>query len=150
MIKGYVKLLLSTIEKYSGVPIMKNGNVVMGAFIDPCKAFNAAVKALRQLTKYSQNKPISERLEIKMGLHSGSVLVVTLNNRLNYVGLTVNTAADIKNTALSNEIVISQILFNNRSIKRTILSVTDTVQKQQIRFKGNPENHTLYHIKIPN
>ena len=150
LIKGYVKLLLSTIEKYSGVPIMKNGNVVMGAFIDPCKAFNAAVKALRQLTKYSQNKPISERLEIKMGLHSGSVLVVTLNNRLNYVGLTVNTAADIKNTALSNEIVISQILFNNRSIKRTILSVTDTVQKQQIRFKGNPENHTLYHIKIPN
>lgn len=122
----------------------------MGTFIDPGKAFNAAVKALRYLMKHTQNKPIQEQLEIKIGLHSGHMLAVTLNNRLDYVGLTVNSTIDIKDTALPNEIVISEALFNNRSVKRSILSVTDTVQKQQIRFKGNPDNHTLYHIKIRN
>ena len=78
------------------------------------------------------------------------MLAVTLNNRLDYVGLTVNSTIDIKDTALPNEIVISEALFNNRSVKRSILSVTDTVQKQEIRFKGNPDNHILYHIKIQN
>ena len=150
VIKEYVKFLFGAIEKCRGVPVMKSGDVVMGAFIDPGKAFQAAVKALWQLIKYSQNKPINEQLEIKMGLHSGPVLMVTLNNRLNYVGLTVNTAIDIKNTALPNEIVISEVLFKNPSVKHSILSFTDTVQKQQIRFKGNPDTHTLYHIKIPN
>ena len=122
----------------------------MGTFIDSCKAFQAAVKALRLLIKHNQNKPVNERLEIKIGLNSGPVLMVTLNNLLDYIGLTVNTTLDITYTALPNEIVISEALFNNRSVKRAILSVTDTVQKQQIRFKGNPNNHTLYHIKIQN
>ncbi len=150
LIKDYVRILSDIIRKCGGVPVKTIGGVVMGSFIDPSEAFQAAVKALRLLIKHSQNKPVNERIEIKMGLHSGPVLMVTLNNLLDYIGLTVNSALDITYTALPNEIVISQALFNNRSIKRTILSVTDTVQKQQIRFKGNPENHTLYHIKIPN
>lgn len=150
LIKEYMKILFGTIEKCGGVPVKTVGDSVMGAFIDPSKAFTAAVKAQRQLIKHSQNKPINERLEMKMGLHSGPALMVTLNNRLDYVGLTVNTTADIKNTALPNEIVISQVLFDNPSVKRSILSVTDTVQRQYIRFKGNPDNYTLYHIKISN
>ena len=150
LIKKYVRIIFDTIAKCGGVPVKTIGGVVMGTFIDPDKAFRTAVKALRQLAKYSKNKPVGEQLEIKIGLHSGPVLMVTLNNLLDYIGLTVNSTLDITYTALPNEIVISEALFNNRSIKRTILSVTDTVQKQQIRFKGNPENHTLYHIKIPN
>ena len=108
------------------------------------------MKALQLLINHNQNKPVNERLEIKIGLNSGPVSMVTLNNLLDYIGLTVNTTLDITYTALPNEIVISEALFNNRSIKRAILSVTDTVQKQEIRFKGNPDNHTLYHIKIQN
>ena len=150
VIKEYIRILSDTIEKYGGVPVKIVGDVVMGAFIKPDKAFNAAVKAQQDLIKHIQNKPIGEQLEIKMSLHTDPVLVITLNNRLDYVGLTVNSAIDIKNTALPNEIVISEALFNNRSVKRAILSVTDTVQKQQIRFKGNPDTHTLYHIKIKN
>ena len=122
----------------------------MGTFIDSGRAFQAAVKALQLLINHNQNKPVNERLEIKMGLHTGHVSMVTLNNLLDYIGLTVNTTLDITYTALPNEIVISEALFNNCSIKRAILSVTDTVQKQEIRFKGNPDNHTLYHIKIQN
>lgn len=150
LIKEYVRILSDTIEKCDGVPVKTVGDVVMGTFIDPGKAFHAAVKAQRQLIKHVQNKPINERMEMKIGLHSGHALAVTLNNKLDYVGLTVNSTIDIKNTALANEIVISQDLFNNSSVKRSILSVTDTVQKQHIRFKGNPANYTLYHIKIPN
>ena len=148
--KEFVRILSNTIEKNGGVPVKTIGDVVMGSFIDPGKAFRAAVKALRQLIKHNQNKPESERLEIKMGLHNGPVLVVTLNNRLDYVGLTVHNTVNIKNTALPNEIVITQDLFNNSSVKRSILSVTDTVQRQQIQFNGNPDTYTLYHIKIPN
>jgi|GEM_PF-667366 len=150
LIKAYTQILCNTIEKFGGVPVMISGALVMGAFIDPCKAFQAAVKAQRQLAKHTHRKPISEQPEMKMGLHCGSVLITTLNNRLNYIGLTVNTAADIKNTALPNEIVISEALFNNRAIKRAILSVTDTVQKQLIRLNGHSEKHILYHIKGDN
>lgn len=150
LIKKYVRIIFDTIAKCGGVPVKTIGGVVMGTFIDPDKAFRTAVKALRQLVKYSKNKLVGEQLEIKIGLHSGPVLMVTLNNLLDYIGLTVNSTLDITYTALPNEIVISEALFNNRSVKRSILSVTNTVQKQQIRFRGNPADYTLYHIKISN
>lgn len=150
LLKEYAKILFAVIKKCGGVPVKTIGDGVMGVFTDSGKAVSAAVKAQRQLIKHAQNKPVTDRLEIKMGLHSGPVLVVNLNNRLDYFGLTVNTAAHIKDTALPNEVVISQDLFNIPAVKRSILSVTDTVQRQQIQFNGNPDNHTLYHIKISN
>ena len=150
LIKKYVQILFNMIAKCGGVPVKTIGGVVMGTFIDSGKAFRTAVKALQLLINHNQNKPVNERLEIKMGLHTGHVSMVTLNNLLDYIGLTVNTTLDITYTALPNEIVISEALFDNRSVKRIILSITDTVQKQQIRFKGNPYDYTLYHIKIPN
>ena len=150
LLNEYVCILSDTIKKCGGVPVKTIGGVAMGTFIDSSRAFQAAVKALQLLINHNQNKPADEQLEIKIGLHSGPVLMVTLNNLLDYVGLTVNNTLAITYTALPNEIVISEALFNNRSVKRAILSVTDTVQKQEIRFKGNPCDYTLYHIKIPN
>ena len=94
LIKDYVRILSDIIRKCGGVPVKTIGGVVMGSFIDPSEAFQAAVKALRLLIKHSQNKPVNERIEIKMGLHSGPVLMVTLNNLLDYIGLTVNSALD--------------------------------------------------------
>lgn len=150
LVKDHIRILFAAIGKCGGVPVKTIGDGVMGVFTDPGKAFNAALKAQRQLMRYAQNKSIADRLEVKIGLHAGPVLLVTLNNRLDYFGLTVNTAAHIQKTALANEIVISQDIFDNQSVKRSILSVTDTVQKQEIQFKGNPTNYTLYHIKIQN
>jgi len=62
LIKEYVKILFGTIEKCCGVPVMKSDDVVVASFIDSGKAFQAAVKALRQLMKHSQNKSINEQL----------------------------------------------------------------------------------------
>jgi len=150
LVKSYIKILSNTIKNFYGVPVKTMGDAVMGVFIDPAKAFDAAVNAQQQLIRRNKTKPKANKLEMKIGLHIGPMLVVTLNKRLDYFGLTVNTAAHIQDTALANEIVISKELFDNKHIKRLILSVTDTVQKQQIRFNGNPNDYTLYHIKIRN
>lgn len=149
LVKEYARIFFDLIESYHGVPVKTMGDSIMAVFSNPCRAFEAALKAQQILLKYTQGKTEAERLEIKMGLHTGSALLVTLNNRLDYFGLTVNLAAHIHRTARANEIVISQELYNNTAIKRLILGITDTVQKQQIRFKDIAEDYTLYHIKVP-
>ena len=120
----------------------------MGVFVDARDAFDASIEAQQKLIKQYSDKPENERIEIKIGLHTGPALVVTLNNRLDYFGSTVNVASRIQNTALPNEIVISKELFKDKHIKRSILSVTDTVQKQQVRFKGVRNSYTVYHIRM--
>jgi len=149
LVKEYIRIFFELIEAYHGVPIKTMGDSIMAVFSNPCEAFEAAVKAQQVLHRHVQTKAEAERLEIKMGLYSGPALLVTLNNRLDYFGLTVNLAAHIHRTARANEIVIPQKLYDDAAIKRSICTVTKTVQKQHIRFKDLSEDYTLYHIKVP-
>lgn len=148
LVKDHFNILFNAIKKFNGVPVKTIGDAVMGVFVDARDAFDASIEAQQKLIKQYSDKPENERIEIKIGLHTGPALVVTLNNRLDYFGSTVNVASRIQNTALPNEIVISKELFKDKHIKRSILSVTDTVQKQQVRFKGVRNSYTVYHIRM--
>lgn len=150
LVKEYIKIFVDLVEAYHGVPVKTMGDSIMAVFSSPSNAFDAALQAQQVLLQHAQQKSESERLEIKMGLHTGSALLVTLNNRLDYFGFTVNLAAHIHRAALANEIVISQALYDNAAVKRSIRSVTKTVQKQRIQFKDVGEEYSLYHIKVPN
>lgn len=148
LVKDHFTILFDAIKKFDGVPVKTIGDAVMGVFADPKNAFDAALEAQQRLIRQYHDKPDSEKIEIKIGMHTGPALVVTLNNRLDYFGSTVNIASRIQNTALPNEIVISKELFKDRHIKKSILTVTDTVQKQNIKFKGVGRNYTVYHIRM--
>jgi len=53
------------------------------------------------------NRSLSERLCLKMGIHGGHCLLVTLNNRLDYFGQTVNIAYRLLRLARGGELCLS-------------------------------------------
>ncbi|MGP1577066.1 MAG: adenylate/guanylate cyclase domain-containing protein [Treponema sp.] len=148
LVREHFKILFDTVQQHNGVPVKTIGDAIMGVFIDSRNAVAAALEAQKRIISHYKTKPKQEQIEIKIGVHSGPTLVVTLNERLDYFGSTVNTAARIQNAALPNEVVISEQLFNNKKIRQQIQTVTDTVQKQVIQFKGLKDNCTIYHIKV--
>ena len=48
-----------------------------------------------------------ELIRLKVGLHAGACLAVTLNDRLDYFGQTVNIAARVQALAGADEIVVT-------------------------------------------
>ena len=120
----------------------------MGVFMNSKKAVDASIEAQKELHEHYKNNPEIEKIEVKIGIHAGPALVVTLNNRLDYFGTSVNTAARIQNAAQPNEVVISEELFNNHEIQKSIAAITNKVQRQRITFKGIKEESTIYHIKV--
>ena len=69
-------------------------------------------------------------LILKFGIHKGAAIAVTLNERLDYFGQTVNIAARIQQIGDADEIVISgevhsddnvQALLASRSVESNIL-----------------------------
>lgn len=148
LVRDHFKILFDAIKNFDGVPVKTIGDAVMGVFINPVNAVNAALEAQKKLIAHYKNKPDNEKIEVKIGIHSGTALVVTLNNRLDYFGTTVNTAARIQNAARPNEVVISKELFDDTQIKHSIAAVTNTVQRQHITFKGILNESVIYHIKV--
>ncbi len=148
LVREHFRILFDTIKKFDGVPVKTIGDAVMGVFVNSVSAVQAALEAQKALIAHYESKPANERIEVKIGLHSGPALVVTLNNRLDYFGSTVNTAARIQDKALPNEVVISQTLFDDPQIKQQISAVTDRVQRQNTEFKGLEGAFSIYHIPM--
>lgn len=148
LVREHFKILFDTVQHHNGVPVKTIGDAIMGVFTDSKSAVAAALEAQKRIIRHYKTKPETEQIEIKIGVHSGPTLVVTLNDRLDYFGSTVNTAARIQNAALPNEVVISEKIFSDKEIRKTIHTVTDTVQKQVIQFKGIKNDCTIYHIKV--
>ena len=77
----------------------------MATFADPVDAVGAAIDIARQVEE--MNRTLSERLCLKMSIHGGHCLLVTLNNRLDYFGQTVNTVYLLLRLAKGSELCLS-------------------------------------------
>ncbi len=82
----------------------------MAAFTEPQAAVKAAVDMLREIGTFNMRLPERE-LILKIGVHRGASIAVTLNDRLDYFGQTVNIAARVQALADANEICLSQDVY---------------------------------------
>jgi class 3 adenylate cyclase len=65
---------------------------MMASFVDPLDALRAALEMRARIWRFNRESG-ADLIAIKIGLHAGACLAVTLNDRLDYVGQTVNIAA---------------------------------------------------------
>jgi class 3 adenylate cyclase len=73
-------------------------------------------------------------LFLKIGIHSGASIAVTLNDRLDYFGQTVNVAARIQGLAGASEIYISHQAHNQPDVQ-SLLTHCDVIE-EQVALKG--------------
>jgi formylglycine-generating enzyme required for sulfatase activity/class 3 adenylate cyclase len=64
-------LVKGTVEEYSGVVVKTIGDSVMAEFPDPMSAVLAAIAIQRLLVHHNQSLTRSERLQIRIGIHTG-------------------------------------------------------------------------------
>lgn len=141
MVKDHFEILFDNIKSNGGTPIKTIGDAVMGVFNSESEAIDAAFKSQKALMNYYSDK--EEKIEVKIGLHSGPALVVTLNNTLDYFGSTVNTAARIQGLSHPNQIVFSEPLFERNKSK--LGKYVGKLQRSRNLLKGLSENYTVFH-----
>jgi class 3 adenylate cyclase len=71
------------------------------------------LQAQQQLADPASGKPLS----LKAGVHVGPCIAVTLNDRLDYFGSTVNLAARLEGQSTGQDIVISNEVFEDPEVR---------------------------------
>jgi class 3 adenylate cyclase len=79
------------------------GDAVMATFPTPDRAVAAALR-MRDAMRGLNDERKREDLLLKIGIHEGPCLAVTLNDRQDYFGQTVNIAARVQGLAVSRAI----------------------------------------------
>ena len=100
---GYLR---ECISRNSGALVKTIGDAVMASFVDPRDALRAALDMRARIARFNADAS-GDLIGLKIGLHAGACLAVTLNDRLDYFGQTVNIAARVHSLAGAGEIIVT-------------------------------------------
>jgi len=128
LVRAHFRILNQIVAAEGGAVVKTIGDAVMATFATPDRAMAAALKMREAL------KDLKGDLLLKIGIHEGPCLAVSLNDRQDYFGRTVNIAARVQGLATS------------RSIFATKRVVTDSEASKLLRSNGisaTPEKRSL-------
>jgi class 3 adenylate cyclase len=132
MVREHFAVLARTVREHDGAIVKTIGDAVMATFADPADAVRAALAI--------QSAP-PEGLAIKMGLHSGPCVAVTLNGRLDYFGSTVNLAARLEGLSQGGDIVLSDRLASDPVVSAVISPLHSMVESAELKGFGAPVSY---------
>lgn len=102
------------------------GDAVMAAFPTGAAALEAATEGLRAVRSRCVNPNTGRPLEIRLGIHRGSTLVVPVNGINDYFGQTVNIAARVEGAALPSQCLVSETVLADADAQRVFHEVADS------------------------
>jgi len=117
----------------NGALVKTIGDAVMASFHEPLDAIRAALEMLAQIKRFNHGAG-EELITLKIGAHVGPCLAVTLNERLDYFGRTVNLAARVQALAAENEIYLSDEIYRLPGAADLLTAMR--CDPQTVRVKG--------------
>jgi class 3 adenylate cyclase len=110
LVRDHFAFLAEQVREHEGAIVKTIGDAVMAAFADPADAVKAALAIQQEVSAFNAERrgEMGEAgIVIKLGLHKGPCIAVTLNERLDYFGGTVNMAARLQGRSSGGDIVLS-------------------------------------------
>ena len=134
LVREHFAFLAAAIRDHDGAVVKTIGDAVMAAFADPVKAVDAALAVQRGVAQFNRAHGIgSEGVVIKMGLHAGACIAVTLNGRLDYFGSAVNLAARLQNESQGGDIVVSADLAGDPAVRERLKAIAATSERARVK-----------------
>ena len=112
LVRAHFRVLHEIVAAEAGAVVKTIGDAVMATFPTPDRAVAAALRmrdAMRDLNEERER----EDLLLKIGIHEGPCIAVTLNERQDYFGQTVNIASRVQGLATSREIFATGAVVEN-------------------------------------
>lgn len=135
---NHFDVLKKAIAEADGALVKTIGDAVMGVFRDTASALSAVLTAQQILAEPPEG---TAPLTLKAGMHSGPCIAVTLNDRLDYFGSTVNMAARLEGLSTGHDVIISRSIYDDPDVQELIKSSDTNLQAVpfEILLKGFDE-----------
>ena len=133
LVRAHFQVLHEIVAAERGAVVKTIGDAVMATFPTPDRAMAAALKMREAL------KDLKGDLLLKIGIHEGPCLAVSLNDRQDYFGRTVNIAARVQGLATSRSIFATRRVVRDSKASKLLQSngIAATPEKRSLRGIAN-------------
>jgi class 3 adenylate cyclase len=145
LVKAHFGVLGEAVSRESGAVVKTIGDAVMATFPSADKGV-AAVLRMREAMQRLNESHGREDLLLKIGVHEGPCLAVTLNDRLDYFGQTVNIASRVQALADSASVFATEPIVAHELAGELISRAGLTATPRKCALRGIADDYTVYEI----
>jgi len=147
-VMDHFAILREGVANNQGGLVKTIGDAIMAVFVDPLDAVTASLQILEGFRAYNEANP-GQELTIKMGIHKGACIAVTLNDRLDYFGTVVNLAARLEGQSQGHDVVISEAVATDPTIIEYLEANHIRVEPFTATLKGFADSFSLRRLMLP-
>jgi class 3 adenylate cyclase len=145
LVNEHFRLLQEIIASERGAVVKTIGDAVMATFETPDRAIAAAIRMRQAMSDLGAERQ-QQSLRLKMGIHEGSCLAVTLNGQQDYFGQTVNITSRVQGLAASRSIVVTQQVVENADARTLLESNGLKPALRRVALTGIADKVLVYDI----
>ena len=145
LVRAHFQVLHEIVASEAGAVVKTIGDAVMATFPTPDRAVAAAIR-MREAMSDLNTRNGREDLLLKIGVHEGPCIAVTLNERQDYFGQTVNIASRVQGLANSQSIFATRVVVDDSKTIDLLKSKALTPQSQNVSLRGIEREVLVYAI----
>jgi class 3 adenylate cyclase len=145
LVRQHFHILYEVVAAEAGAVVKTIGDAVMATFQTPDRALAAALRMREEMTRINAERK-NEDLLLKIGIHEGPCLAVTLNNSQDYFGQTVNMAARVQGLASSRAIFVTKSVVEDEKSAKILETSGLHPTMQRAALRGIADETTVYEI----
>lgn len=140
-------------DEYGGTVVKTIGDAILGVFQTPLAAVRAALAMQHAIDALNQRYRLTddERLILKVGVHSGPCLSVTLNDRPDYFGTTVNMAARVQGLSTGGDMVLTEQVWADAEVQALLSDhlAAAPLESRSVLLKGMTQEQQVHRLVLP-
>ena len=132
-VMSHFDVVRKAIAEHDGAIVETIGDAVMAVFRSAADGLLAMLEVQEALAAPADG---SIPLQLKAGLNTGPCIAVTLNDRLDYFGSTVNMAARLEGLSSGFDVIISRSVYEDARVRELIQSQELSAVEFDMSLKG--------------
>ena len=145
LVREHFNTLHDIVAAEGGAVVKTIGDAVMATFLTPDHALAAALRMREAMRKLNASHGRDDLL-LKIGIHEGPCLAVTLNERQDYFGQTVNIASRVQGLASTPSILATGSVVDNALSASLLKADGLTPAVHQHALRGITSEMAVYEI----
>jgi class 3 adenylate cyclase len=150
LVKEHFYIMERLVRSHNGAIVKTIGDAVMAVFTDPQEALRTAVEMIEAFDDLETREKLKNSIIIKVGIHHGPCIAVTLNERIDYFGTTVNMAARVQGLSDGRDVMASGAIFGESNAAAFLREKGWASESFTTSLKGLKSSYQVYKLHAPN
>jgi class 3 adenylate cyclase len=135
LVREHFAVLAACVRKHNGTIVKTMGDAIMAAFNEPLDAAQCALAIQQAFAAFNAERASTDaRVTVKIGMHMGPCISVTLNGILDYYGRVANLTARLAGLSQGGDVILSQTLADDAAVANLLPATV--LERQESEVKG--------------